>query len=521
MMFHSYLTFLVILFSISFTTEKKEVISIPMRDGKTELKTDIYYAGDSIPTNTPCIVVRNPLGRTSLDNDLKQLYHSGYIIAIQGTRSHSQKFPPILPYMDDGYAYDNQDGYDTIEWLAKSPYSNGMVGTYGQSAIGITQLITAASRPPSLKAQYVKITVSDLYQHAIWRNGVYKWEQTNSWLESIQVPQLIEWMIQKPQDSYIWSLVNAMPYFKTIEHPIFYVSGWYDMFLEGTVESYTEQAKHHPDLPKIIIGPWDHKLKTIHDHQYPAPSSLNSEPNHSVVVWFDEHLRGIKPNKINTIPNVSYFLLGAKTSNTVGNRWISSEEWPVKTAAKHVFLNQNNLITTTPVDNNYTIKLSQDLNDSIPTLGGRNLDIESGPADLSEIITRNDTFVWTTDTLEKPLIIVGQAKLNIHLKNSPFDINTLFLKMVNIHPDGSHVLVCDLVSDTRLLDENETIEINFNPIAQVFDKDHKLGIILGLSDSPAYRIHHNKETNYRLSMGPNCSFELVLPTLDSVPETHG
>ena len=439
-----------------------------MRDGVTELKTDIYYTGDSIPTDMPCIVVRNPLGRTNLDHDLQELYHCGYIIAIQGTRSHSQKFPPVLPYMDDGYAYDNQDGYDTIEWLANSQYSNGMVGTYGQSAIGITQLMTAASKPPSLKAQYVKITVSNLYRHAIWRNGVYKYEQTNDWLQSIQVPQLIEWMIQQPEDSYTLSLVNAMPYFKSIEHPIFYVSGWYDMFLEGTVESYIEQATYRPDLPKIIIGPWDHKLKTIHDHQYPAPIPLNSEPNHSVVVWFDEHLRGIQPSKINAIPNVSYFLLGAKTNNTVGNRWISSEKWPIKTAAKHFFLNQNNLITTTPVDNDYTITLSQDLDNPVPTVGGRNLGIESGPADLKPLTTRDDTFVWATDTLEKPLIIVGKTKLNIHLKDTHFDINTLFLKMVNIHPDGSHVLVCDLVSDIRLLDNNETVEIDFNPIAQVF-----------------------------------------------------
>ena len=43
------------------------------------------------------------------------------------------------------------DGYDSVEWAASLPYSNGNVGMYG-SHMGMTQFQAAVMHPPHLKA---------------------------------------------------------------------------------------------------------------------------------------------------------------------------------------------------------------------------------------------------------------------------------------------------------------------------------------------------------------------------------
>jgi putative CocE/NonD family hydrolase len=47
---------------------------------------------------------------------------------------------------------DPQDGYETIDWLAAQPWSNGRVGTYGCSYLGEVQIIQAPLKNPHLKA---------------------------------------------------------------------------------------------------------------------------------------------------------------------------------------------------------------------------------------------------------------------------------------------------------------------------------------------------------------------------------
>src|SRR6266576_598162 len=43
-----------------------------------------------------------------------------------------------------------QDGYDTVEWLAKQPWSTGKIGTFGSSQAGFAQNFLAVTQPPHL-----------------------------------------------------------------------------------------------------------------------------------------------------------------------------------------------------------------------------------------------------------------------------------------------------------------------------------------------------------------------------------
>jgi hypothetical protein len=62
----------------------------------------------------------------------------GYVVIIQEVRGR---------YASEGEWYtlrnETDDGYDTIEWAAALPYSNGKVGMFGGSYVGTTQMLAA------------------------------------------------------------------------------------------------------------------------------------------------------------------------------------------------------------------------------------------------------------------------------------------------------------------------------------------------------------------------------------------
>ena len=67
--------------------------------------------------------------------------------------------------------WEMQDGYDAVEWAAKLPWSDGNVGTMGQSYLGATQYLLAPSRPPHLKAMFPVSAAADFHQCWVYHTG--------------------------------------------------------------------------------------------------------------------------------------------------------------------------------------------------------------------------------------------------------------------------------------------------------------------------------------------------------------
>lgn len=68
------------------------------------------------------------------------------------------------------FTYEESDGYDTVQWAAALPGSNGSVGMIGGSHFGNTQWMAALSKPPELKAIAPMITWSDP-DDGLWTRG--------------------------------------------------------------------------------------------------------------------------------------------------------------------------------------------------------------------------------------------------------------------------------------------------------------------------------------------------------------
>jgi predicted acyl esterase len=75
------------------------------------------------------------------------------------------------------------DGYDVIEIVARQPWVlHGRVGMVGLSYSGITQLYTAATRPPHLAAVTAQSVIADPWLQA-WPGGIFNSGFTHQWIK--------------------------------------------------------------------------------------------------------------------------------------------------------------------------------------------------------------------------------------------------------------------------------------------------------------------------------------------------
>ena len=122
-------------------------LKVVMRDG-TILRADVYRP-DS-PDKFPVLLQRTPYDKsrpTSIEMT-QLLAERGYISIIQDVRGRYASEGDFHPGFYSGKHYDAEDGYDTVEWAARLPWSTGKVGTVGNSYCGWTQWELADTRPP-------------------------------------------------------------------------------------------------------------------------------------------------------------------------------------------------------------------------------------------------------------------------------------------------------------------------------------------------------------------------------------
>ena len=102
----------------------------------------------------------------------------GYAVVVQDVRGRYGSDGEYEPYRHEG-----RDGYDTIEWAARQPWSNGGVGTFGLSYPGAVQWLAAVERPPPLKAMVPAMTYatpeSFWYSGGVWDGSWLDWTWWN------------------------------------------------------------------------------------------------------------------------------------------------------------------------------------------------------------------------------------------------------------------------------------------------------------------------------------------------------
>lgn len=117
---------------------------VRMRDG-VRLSTDVYRPrGPEGPL--PTMLVRTPYDKSQGPDVLSQVFlKRGYAVVIQSERGHYFSEGYFKHYLEGA----STDGYDTLEWIGRQPWSNGRVGTIGCSSTGEQQWPMAAGNHPA------------------------------------------------------------------------------------------------------------------------------------------------------------------------------------------------------------------------------------------------------------------------------------------------------------------------------------------------------------------------------------
>ncbi|MGH9668086.1 MAG: CocE/NonD family hydrolase, partial [Bryobacteraceae bacterium] len=99
---------------------------VPLRDG-VRLATDVYQparGGKAAPGRFPVLVCRTPYNKAGIRGQAIYLAQRGYVVLAQDVRGRFASEGSFYAFVNEG-----KDGYDTIEWAALQPWSNGRVGT--------------------------------------------------------------------------------------------------------------------------------------------------------------------------------------------------------------------------------------------------------------------------------------------------------------------------------------------------------------------------------------------------------
>ncbi|HYV07607.1 MAG TPA: CocE/NonD family hydrolase [Blastocatellia bacterium] len=462
---------------------------VPMRDG-VKLATIIYLPQGNGPW--PAVLVRTPYGKELQATGNSVWTNREYALIVQDTRGRFKSEGEYRPFMTD-----HIDGYDTIEWIAKQAWSNGKIGMYGASAMGITANLAAMMNPPHLVANFVLVARSSIYSQSAFMGGVYRKELNDPWLKR----QNAEWVIAETLKHNVYDgffdLAEMPKHWHEIHIPVYNYGGWYDIFEQGNIDNFVGLQSHGAGLAagnqKLIVGPWGHGK--IEEVTYPKDSVVNS--TEEALRWFDYWLKG-KDNGIMDEPPVRYYVMGdVASAGAPGNEWRTSLSWPVPSRPASYYLkNGGALDASMPVEQESSDAYAYDPKNPVPTIGGANLSVKKGPMDQRAIGPRKDILKFITPALGSPVEVTGRVTVELWGESDAPDTDWM-AKLVDVYPDGTERLVLDSAARARFREGSDRevfmkkgevykFTIDLWSTSLIFNKGHRIAIHVSSSNDPRY-----------------------------------
>jgi len=517
---------------------------IPMRDG-VKLSSDFYFPDAEGKFAT--ILIRTPYNNSIPVYDRYGKFYTsrGYVVVIQDCRGRYDSEGEWYPFVGEEY-----DGYDTVEWIAKQPWSNGKIGMTGVSYVGFVQWMATAEQPPHLTCIFTYGSPSSIYGDT-WFScgtlylmdamtwaflmhgrtnqnlGVNEWLNLKDHLPLITLDEFLgrkiefwkEWLSHPDYDEY-WAKQGMKDRYHRINIPSVTVTGWYDDGQHGALENYyglmregTEFAKKNA---KLIIGYWRHGGPYPHaENNYTKLGAFDFGPDALLDLetyelrWFDYWLKGFKNNIMNEA-KVKLFIVGK-------DEWRDEKEWPLPdTEYTEFYFHSNGKANTLFGDGRLSMEAPgqeppdeyvYDPADPVPSVrGGTGArgGISSDPIDQRVNEKRMDVLCYTSDVLKDDIEIVGTVKIVLFASSSARDTDFCG-KLVDVHPNGAAYNVCYAASgliSARFRESMEKpsliepgkvyrYEIELRPTGTILKKGHRVRVEVSSSDFPIFNRNLN------------------------------
>jgi predicted acyl esterase len=484
-------------------TEKHEMI--PMRDGK-KLSTYLYFPEGKGPwpvlyeqryADTRGAATRKAYAR---------LAAAGYIVAAQNFRGTHKSEGTWVGYRALGWG-EQRDGYDTVEWLAKQPWSTGKIGTFGGSQAGFAQNFLAVTQPPHLVCQYMTDTGLSLFHEGYRIGGITRPERFKQMDAVCRETEdnrklLKEWFAHPTYDAY-WAEEDCTRFIDKMNVPCFTLGSWYDFMCVGSVESYI--GRQHRGGPKskgtqqLLIGPWLHGGAKDHKNgELVYPENAKFEKDAHMTRWFDHYLKGVD-NGVEKDATVRYYVMGAVgEEGAPGNMWRTAKDWPVPAKDTAYFLHDGGKLTTaapTAEESATTFLADPEHPNEIP---GRAF---PGARDARPFEKQAQVRTFTTEVLREPVEWTGKVKAELYVSSSAKDTDFI-VRVSDVYPDGRSILIMDYVRRARyregyekevMLEPSQVTKVAFDVgwLSQVFNKGHQIRVTVSSTGAPFYEPNPN------------------------------
>jgi uncharacterized protein len=468
-------------------------LRVPMRDG-VHLAADAYHDEGDVPR--PALVALSPYGKELQAlaltmppqkrpsplwdgcieaGDIARVVKEGYVHVIGDVRGSGASEGEHIGNYNAGGVPLGQDAYDFIEWVAKQPWCNGVVGMIGISYFGSMQVFAASERPPSLKAIFVSGGHFDFYETTyhggvMWfmpraaregRGGDSGWAFTHrhksrmlACLPEEEVKRRVAERLADPDVAAWPNLVHVLNY------PIHHES-WFDIItnpLDG--EWYEEQnpinLARNIDIPvylqinqgrgwtmdgtielfDVLKGP-----KKLEIGPYPPMQSRPWVEEHDTMFrWYEYWLKGID-NGIMDEPAVKVHVEGQR-------QWMTGEHWPVTPVEyRPLYLRTRGKLAPTP--------------EPLAMEHAHPEGFYQAPLTVTDKVEK---LSWSTEPFHAPTSVHGVGAAHLFAAIDQDDTNFI-LRLWDEAPNGKRQLVTTgfLKASHRELDERTTEGSPYHP----------------------------------------------------------
>lgn len=446
-----------------------------MRDGVT-LYADVYRP--RADGKFPVLLTRTPYDKSGNLGMCMRVAAAGYVCVAQDVRGRWTSGGEWYPFK-----HESEDGYDTVEWLAHQPWSTGVIGMFGASYVGATQMLAALARPPHLAGLFPIITASNYHENWTYQGGAFEQWFSEEWtsgltedtlkrridptahvLDSINTlplsnytfiaapdtkdiaPYFQDWLAHPNYDDY-WKQWAIDADYSRINIPAYHVGAWYDIFLGGTIRNYMGLkagagnffAKENQRMI-IEIGGHAGGGRKIGDVDFGADAPYDETG--LMLRWYDFLFKDAK-NGIDTEKPVRVFTMGT-------NQWRDFADWPPPGAApQRFFLHSSGNANSAAGDGALSAdsaragespdKFTYDPSNPVQTRGGplccNNNLLAAGPKNQLEIEQRKDVLVYSTAPLTQDLDATGPVGVELYVESSAVDTD-FTAKLVDVWPNG-------------------------------------------------------------------------------------
>jgi predicted acyl esterase len=479
---------------------------VPMSDG-IELATTVYRPKGDGPF--PVIVARTPYNKEGLKGEAQRFCRNGYAFVAQDLRGRfKSKGHHAIIFHNDGWTTPH-DGHDTLEWIARQPWCNGKIGSTGGSALGITQNMAAPGAPEALAAQHVVVAFSDMYRQGAYQGGVFRTGLLENWLKATGMTDVnLKTFVAHPRYDEFWEELNAETQAGRVNAPAVFLGGWYDIFLQGTINSFTTiQSRGGPAAKgrcRLVIAPIGHG--SMDELKYPASAGKLPRCADNLA-WFDAILKR-NENGVAAEKPVHYYVMGDPTDeNAPGNVWRAADAWPPPAVETPLYLHATGKLSAERPAGSGALSYKFDPADPVPTVGGAELGLNIGPRDQRSVESRPDVLLFTSDVLEAPLEVTGRIRARL-LVSSDCPDTDFTVKLTDVYPDGRSLLVTDGILRARfresfekekLLEPGAVVETSVDlwSTSLVFNKGHRIRVAVSSSNAPRFDPNPNTGHAFR------------------------